>query len=105
MLNPHFDLPFRFSGSTGINKSAVVAEQNSFEDIANCVEAIVRTPIGFRNDAPQFGFPTLELLEQPIVSSDVVSIVQAQEPRATILISEMPDLIDSLIDRLTVQVG
>jgi phage baseplate assembly protein W len=105
IINPHFDLPFRFVGSTTTNKSAAVVEQNSFADIADCVEAIVRTPLGFRNDAPEFGFPDLEFLEQPIVSEDVVELVQAQEPRARVLITEQTDLIDVLIDRLTVEVS
>lgn len=103
MLNPHFDLPFRFTPSGG-GGSAVV-EQNSFEDIANCVEAIIRTPLGYRDDAPQFGFPDLTLIEQPIISKDVVELVQSQEPRATVLIGEQVDFIDVLIDRLTVEVS
>jgi phage baseplate assembly protein W len=102
-LNPHFDIPFRFVPN--VNASAAVVEQNSFEDIANCVEVIVRTPVGFRNDAPEFGFPQLELLEQPVVTKDVVELVQAQEPRASILITEQPDAIDILIDRITVEVS
>ena len=105
MLNPHFDMPFRFVGSTAINKSVAVAEQNSFEDIGNCVETIVRTPLGFRDDAPGFGFPDLVLLEQPVVTKDVVELVQGQEPRAVILITERPDAFDQLIDRLTVEVN
>lgn len=101
MLYPHFDIPFRFTSSG----SAAMAEQNTFEDIANCVEVIVRTPFGFRDDAPDFGFPDLTLLEQPIVTRDLVELVQSQEPRATVLISERPDLLDVLIDRVTVEVG
>jgi phage baseplate assembly protein W len=105
MLNPHFDIPFRFSGSMAANKAAPTVEQGSFEDIANCVEVIVRTPIGFRNDAPSFGFPSIELLEQPILTEDVVELVQSQEPRAVVLMSEVPDALDILIDRITVKVG
>ena len=87
------------------NITAAVVEQSSFEDIANCVETIVRTPLGFRDDAPQFGFPSLELLEQPVVTQEVIELVQAQEPRATVLITEVPDVLDQLIDRLTVEVS
>jgi hypothetical protein len=103
MINPHFDLPFRFTGGTP--GGVPVQEQGTFEDVANCVEMIVRTPLGFRDDAPDFGFPELELLEQPILTKDVLELVQAQEPRAAVFISEMPDKLDVLIDRLTVEVG
>jgi hypothetical protein len=100
--SPHFDIPFRFtSGGSG----AALAEQNTFLDIANCIEVIVRTPLGFRNDAPEFGFPDLALLEQPITTKDLVDLIVAQEPRAVILISEQPDYLDNLIDRVTIQVG
>jgi phage baseplate assembly protein W len=101
MNSPHFDIPFRFSSNGG----AALAEQNTFLDIANCVEVIMRTPLGFRDDAPEFGFPDLALLDQPIVTKDLVDLVQAQEPRAILLITEQPDFFDNLIDRVTVQVG
>jgi len=54
-ISPHFDLPFRFLKSGG----AVVSEQDSFDDVANCVEAICRTPQGFRVDNPDFDYDML----------------------------------------------
>jgi phage baseplate assembly protein W len=101
VFNPHFDIPFRFTSSGGV----ALVEQNTFDDIANCVEVIVRTPLGFRDDAPEFGFPDLALLQQPIITKDLVDLVQAQEPRSVVLISERPDFFDNLIDRVTIQVG
>lgn len=99
MQSPHFDLPFRF----GLNGVAVV-EQDTYPDVANCVEAIIRTPLGFRNDAPNFGFPSLELMQQPIITSDVVQMVAGQEPRASNVITERPDILDELVDRVLVEV-
>lgn len=96
---PHFDLPFRFS-SDGVAS----VEQSSFEDIANCVETIVRCPLGFRPDNPSFGFPQLEFAQQPVISADVVEIVTSQEPRAVVVMSETPDPLDQLIDRVLVDV-
>jgi len=98
--NPHFDIPFRLQ-STG----AAVVEQDTFEDVANCVEVIVRTPYGFRDDVIEFGFPSLELQTMPVVSAEVREVVDQQEPRATILITEQPDFYDVLIDRITVEVS
>lgn len=101
MFNPHFDIPFRLTSGG----SAALVEQNTFEDITNCVEVIVRTPLGFRDDAPEFGFPDLALLQQPIVTKDLIELIEAQEPRASILMTEHPDYLDNLIDRVTIQVG
>lgn len=99
--NPHFDLPFRFKGSTG---NAVVVEQDSFDDVANCVEAICRTPYGFREDSPTFGFPQVELTNQPVISADVESIVAAQEPRASLMFSEVPGSVDVFTALVTILV-
>ena len=97
---PHFDIPFRFVPKNG----AAVVEQDTFNDVANCVEVICRTPFGFRLDNPDFGFPNLELMKQPILNDEVIQTVQNQEPRATLLMSEQPDLIDAMIDRITVSI-
>lgn len=99
MQTPHFDIPFRFGA-----KGAVTVEQDSFEDIANCVEVIVRTPVGFRDDNPSFGFPQTEFSQQPIITSDVVEIVASQEPRAVVVMSDKPDALDELIDRILIDV-
>jgi phage baseplate assembly protein W len=81
-----------------------VVEQDTYDDVANCVEVICRTPFGFRLDNPDFGFPSLELTNQPILSDEVEQVVQNQEPRATLLMSEQPDLVDTMIDRITVSI-
>jgi len=98
--NPHFDIPFRLY-ATG----APVVEQDTFEDVANCVEVICRTPYGFRDDAPDFGFPDLELRTQPLVTAEVQEVIDAQEQRANIVLTEQPDFYDVLIDRITVEVS
>lgn len=100
LLNPHFDLPFRFSPT-----SAVCVEQDSFNDVANCVEVIVSTPQGFRDDSPDFGLPELEFANQPLHIDEISAIINAQEPRAEILTRERTDLLDPLIAHLTIEVS
>src|SRR5215467_1053707 len=103
---PHFDLPFRFAVTTAkAEASGAVVEQDSFEDVCNCVEAIVRTPYGFRSDVLTFGFPSVELMTQPVVSADLIEDVSGQEPRADLAFSEQPDAFDQLIDRITIEVS
>jgi phage baseplate assembly protein W len=98
--NPHFDLPFRFLNNAG----AAVAEQDTYADIANCVEAILRTPHGFRIDAADFGVPELAFQTQPLLRGDIESVIVDQEPRSQMFFREQPDLADQLIDRIIVTV-
>jgi phage baseplate assembly protein W len=94
---PHFDLPFRFAG-----KHVATVEQDSLADVANCVEAILLCPVGFRPEAPSFGSPDFTLRKQPIGRDLIQSTIVSQEPRAQIAVEEAPDLLDNLIDRVSV---
>jgi phage baseplate assembly protein W len=100
VLAPHFDLPFRLSGS-----SFATVEQDTYADIANCVETIIRTPYGFRDDTPDFGLPVDAFDVQPLGVRMIQESLESQEPRAAVLVSEVPDKMDILIDRLRVEIG
>jgi hypothetical protein len=99
---PHFDIPFRFVGG-----SPAVVEQDTSEDITNCVEAILRTPQGFRvyDNRAEFGIedPTFEL--QPVDIELMKNTVVAQEPRADVVFSENTSLVDSLVANIKVEVS
>jgi len=97
---PHFDLPFRLS-KTGAN----VVEQDSIDDVANCVTAIVSTHVGWREEVPTFGVPDYALMIQPLGAPDIDNLVSEQEPRATLTITEHPDQVDPLIDRINIGVS
>lgn len=73
---PHFDRPFRLSGT----RFAVV-EQDSDEELSNAAWAIASTEIGSRDEAPEFGVPDLAFLDPETVTSAVVSAVRRWEPR------------------------
>lgn len=100
LLNPHFDLPFRLVGN-----SFACVEQDTYEDIANCVECIVRTPQGFRDDSPNFGFPQIEFEEAPINTDMIASVIELQEPRASLIIGQHVSLIDELLTQIDIRVG
>jgi hypothetical protein len=97
---PHFDMPFRFAPGG----SVVTVEQNSQEDIDNCVEAIVRTPLGFRAYVPRFGIfdPAFEI--QPINTDVINAQISLNEPRAQAQIRQDPDAFDELIVHVKVGV-
>lgn len=99
---PHFNLPFSFVGG-----SVPVVEQDTLDDVANCVEAIIRTPYGFRvyDNTPDFGIfdPVFEV--QPVDTELIRTTVMSQESRADLVLSERTDFYDNLIERIRVEVS
>jgi phage baseplate assembly protein W len=97
---PHFSLPFRFAPS-----QAAVNEQDSIDEIADCVLAILMCPLGFRVELPTFGLadPTFT---GPVDTTAIQRTIDQWEPRAHFALSARPDRLDELITRaqVTVQV-
>lgn len=79
---PHFALPFRVE-----NGAIAVVEQDSNEEIEDCVESILRTFVGTRIDNPDFGIPDEAFFQQtPSASAQVyVAAIEEMEPRAQVL--------------------
>lgn len=100
VLIPHLDIPLRYVAS-----KPVTVEQDSIEDIINCVEAILRTFRGQRLEAPSFGIEDPSFYNQPIDLQTILSAVLDQEPRAAVLIEQHPDTFDALIDDVLVKVS
>lgn len=98
---PHFDLPFRFTGAG----PAAVVEQDTDEDVHNCVQAIVRTPIGWRPYVPKFGIddPTFEV--QPVNIRHIEEQILESEPRARTLVSQDIDRFDQLVSNVLIEVS
>lgn len=99
--NPHFDLPFRF----GANGHIAVVQQGSLDDVRNGVQAVLRTQLGTRMFVPQFGIddPTFQTIPIDLVA--LQDQILASEPRASIILTELPDLIQQFVDNITVEVG
>lgn len=90
---PHFDLPFRLDGLG----HAKVVDQDTIEDVTNCVAAILHTFKGQRDEVPSFGIddPTFEL--QPLDLGAIVDAVIQQEPRAAMMMTQHPDQFNQLV--------
>jgi hypothetical protein len=97
---PHFDLPFQL-GPNGAN----VVEQDTIEDVANCVIAISITHVGWRAEAPTFGVPDLAMRRIPIGANDINDWISNQEPRAILTVEEHPDQADALVDHINIGVS
>jgi phage baseplate assembly protein W len=96
---PHFALPFRF-----VSPGAGVTDQDSLDEIAYCVYAILVCPLGFRVESPLFGNPD-QTFAMPAPDLDMIrNAVETWEPRAAALLAEHPDLIDELVARVEVLV-
>jgi len=80
-----------------------VVEQDTLEDVANCVVAIMVTVKGSRDLAPEFGVPDLIFTNQPIGVHDL--LISSQEPRAELDVEERFDMADPLTDVVTMKVS
>jgi hypothetical protein len=96
---PHMAFPFRFDA----NGHAVVLEQDTEEEVGNCVELILGCEVGSLIDQPDFGItdptfsvtPNLQHLEHQITS---------WEPRATVDLSNNLDPNDFSIQEVVIEV-
>jgi phage baseplate assembly protein W len=96
---PHFALPFRY-----INGSAVVNEQDSLDDIADCVYAICLTNPGDRSELPDFGITDPAFQELPLNTTVLQQQIEAWEPRVQLLIDAAPDQYDLSVTNAQVTV-
>lgn len=97
---PHFALPFRF-GSQG---RALVTEQDSIDEIANCALAILLCPLGFRSDLPEFGISDPTFALQPLDLEQLSSAIELWEPRAQTVLGDV-ETADELIAQIETRVS
>lgn len=74
---PHFQYPFR----RGEDGKVVCVEQDTAEHIHSCENVIVRCPVGFRDDRPEFGWPFPEFANVPINTRALEDALREFEPR------------------------
>lgn len=88
MQAPHFAFPFRVA-----NGRVAVNEQDSPDDVAACVQAVLRTRPGERDALPNFGSPDLTFHQLPVDPDTLADLVEGWEPRARVLAEQDPDLL------------
>lgn len=95
---PHLRLPFSV-----VNGRAQVVEQNSIEEVTQCVLACLSTPYGSRQDAPEYGIDAGLFSKQSIRQdiSPILAAVEEAEPRARLLGSVE---LESLVRRIVIEV-
>lgn len=103
-LIPHIALPFRFiaGGPGGVE----VNEQDTLDDVYDCVQAIVRCPLGFRPELPGFGTSDQTFSQGDAIDIDMLEQqVSDWEPRADLAVSQAPALWDEMIDIVKLRVA
>jgi hypothetical protein len=92
---PHFSLPFRF-----VNPQAATTEQDSLDEIADCVFAVLICPVGFRVELPLFGLPDPTFsMPQPDLDQ-IAQAIETWEERASLVLDEQPAAFDELISHV-----
>lgn len=101
--NPHFQLPMKFGGANG---GALVNEQDTGEDIVDCIKAIVAFTIGDREDMPEFGIPDILFRQfDEVIIGQVRQAIEEWEERAAIDVDGGFDITDAQIWNLLVRAG
>lgn len=94
----HFNFPFKFSTLT---KHVDVVDQDSIDDVGNCVMVALSTQFGSRVEVPTFGVPDQVFQLQPLTLETIISSVLEWESRADLVMNQETDIRDPLITKLT----
>ena len=101
---PHFTVPFKISSIGHGTPTAEVTEQDSPEEILDCVEVVLRYETGFRIEKPDFGTPDQTFAEGVPDTRRIFEAIDAWEPRAEPVITAEVDKFDALISRVKVAI-
>lgn len=83
----HFAMPFRFERLRDGRARVASTLQGTTEEIADCVECVVRTTAGERATLPDFGRPAFEFTISPEVArGQLTTAIDEAEPRARAVI-------------------
>ena len=83
---PHLKIPFFLLGGNG---GACYVEQNSLDEICQCVEVLIATELGSRIELPGYGTVD-QTFTQQFDTSLITQAVTAWEPRAAVTITATP---------------
>lgn len=99
---PQFDLPFRLDSS---GRDVVMVEQDSLDDVANSVETLIRTPLGWFEENPDYGVVDGTFDEGRVDTSEIQTAIGQWEPRAEVEMDTSIDANDFLMQRISAVVA
>lgn len=97
---PHITYPFHW----GPHGNAAVVEQDTLDEIINCVEVVVRTDIGALPDLPAMGItdPTFKRITN---MNQLSREINEWEPRAAIQLTTHIDDVDQLVEVVQLEIS
>ena len=96
---PHFAYPFTRTGGA-VN----VVEQDSPEHIGACENVIVRCPLGFRLERPEFGWPFPEFRQIPLDLHPLLEALSRFEPRGHPTAVQYADAAEAAVQHISITV-
>lgn len=97
---PHFALPLQY-----VTGSARVNEQDSLDDVLDCVYAVAVTNPGDRDELPDFGVLDMTFDQEPLQMDAVITQITQWEPRASVVIESAPMQFDEALVNANVNVS
>lgn len=94
---PHFRYPFRVT-----LQGAATVDQDSIDDVTQCVYAVLATEIGSRQEEPEFGVIDQTFLQNGADTDELEEVVSEWEPRASLLSEEAWE---GLVERVSTEVS
>ncbi len=82
---PHLAIPL----TLGPGGQLAVNEQDTLDDVAQCVQVLLETTAGSRIEEPSYGVPDLTF-RTSLTLADVEAAIDEWEPRATVELAEIP---------------
>jgi phage baseplate assembly protein W len=95
----------RFTPFQIVNGRAGTVEQDSPEDVLQCVETIMRFRRGQRPDAPDFGVPDQAHRQGGADPAEVLDAIERFEPRAHRVAAELETDLAGLMQIVRVRLG
>jgi phage baseplate assembly protein W len=81
---PHLTIPFQI-----VNGQALTVEQNSVDEITQCVEVLCATVTGTRLELPAYGIPD-QTFSQQVTAAPIQQAIATWEPRAQAVVTVTP---------------
>lgn len=96
---PHFAFPFVRAG-----KKVAVVEQDTVEHVMACENVIVRCPLGFRQERPEFGWPWPTFQAIPVDLVQLETALRRFEPRGEAKAREYADRANAAVRGISIDV-
>lgn len=83
---PHLAIPFQLNG----DGTAQTVDQDSLDDITQCVEVLANTPVGSRIELAAYGIPDLLFSQSAPPVGRILQAIATWEPRADATVTSSP---------------